>query len=143
MPNNRTPSAPQDNPATQRPVSTPGRTDLNDPHRSGAAETGRSDSMRKRSGTDDPTASDVSDGQRLPGSQDGAGTEPRAGTRLGGPSSQGLTGAQGSGGGADRGLADAPARKRSSSAGKAAGPQGGGGDEDGGGSSGNGNGNGG
>ncbi|MBA3598693.1 MAG: hypothetical protein H0W40_15140 [Methylibium sp.] len=56
----------------------------------------------------------MSDGQHLPGSQDGASTEPRPETRLGGPSSQGLSDAQGSGGGAERGVNQPPARKRSS-----------------------------
>ncbi|WP_119153374.1 hypothetical protein [Caldimonas tepidiphila] len=40
----------------------------------------------------------------------GEGTEPRSGERLGHPTSQGLAGAQGSGGGADRGIQQAPTR---------------------------------
>lgn len=89
-------------PATGGPVSTPGRQNLDDPHHSGSAETGRSDAVRNAPATD-AGASSVSDGQGDPGSADGAGTEPRPDKRLGGPSSQGLAGAQGSGGGAERG----------------------------------------
>lgn len=44
--------------------------------------------------------------------QPGAGTEPRSGERLGRPSSQGLAGAQGSGGGAERGVQQPPGRAR-------------------------------
>lgn len=41
-------------------------------------------------------------------------TEPRAGTRIGKPSSQGLAGAQGSGGGAERGINQPPPRAKPS-----------------------------
>lgn len=94
-------------PATGGPVSTPGRQKLGDPHHPGSAETGRSEAARKAPGSD-AGASSISDGQRDPGSADDAGTEPRPDKRLGGASSQGLSGAQGSGGAAERGPSDAP-----------------------------------
>lgn len=98
---------PGEPPATRGPVSTPGRQNLDDLHHSGSAETGRSDAVRNAPATG-AGAGSVSDGQSDPGSADGAGTQPRQGKRLGGPSSQGLAGAQGSGGAAERGPSDAP-----------------------------------
>lgn len=85
------PRLPADDPGSSRAPAS-GRDALSDPHVSGAAETGRSDAERasaRPSGTGRPV-----------GEGDG---------------SQGLAGARGSGGAAERGVAQPPLRERDAS----------------------------
>ncbi len=87
---------------------------ITDSQRGRANETGLNTDVRggpgsaARAGREDRTASP---GEGL---FDEESTEPRADTRIGHPSSQGLTGAQGSGGGAERGINQPPQRARPS-----------------------------
>lgn len=68
-----------------------------------ARETGLNTDSRGGPGSARRAGAQDTDPAAVAGLTDAESTEPRAGTRIGKPSSQGLTGAQGSGGAAERG----------------------------------------